>query len=132
MSKKKVEGLRGVLFCCHGSSCTRAGARTVEKALRLHAREAGLKDQLRFVRTACTGLCKSAPIVIASVNPPPEEAGAPASTCGAHWHLETRPADAPALIDSHFAAASSAEPGPQPARKKKPKPGKASKPGKSK
>ncbi len=103
MSKTNVDDLRGVLFCCHGSSCTRAGARTVEKALRLHTREAGLKNQIRFVRTACTGLCKSAPIVIASVNPPPEEAQAgAASTCGARWQLKVRAEDAPALIDSHF------------------------------
>lgn len=109
MGKKDVHNLAGVIFCCHGGSCTRAGARTVEKALRLHARETKRRDSIRFVRTACTGLCKSAPIVIICANTPGEASAQAASTCGAQWQLEARAEEAPALMDKCFGTAEAAQ-----------------------
>lgn len=60
---KDPDKIENVVLICNGSDCRKRGAKEIGKAMRGCAREHGCKKSTMFVRTKCTGLCNSAPVV---------------------------------------------------------------------
>ena len=90
-AKKDITHVRHTVFCCHGPDCTKNGAQATFKALRSAVRDAGLKHDVHFIKTDCTGPCKQGPMVI---------------VCGAQgvvWYRKARPRDALPLVKGHLA-----------------------------
>ena len=96
-TKKDITRVRHTVFCCHGSDCSKNGARDTCKALRAAVRDAGLKNEVHIIKSECTGPCKQGPMVL---------------VCGAQgvvWYRKMRPKDAAHLVKEHLAAGSIVE-----------------------
>lgn len=76
------------IFVCLGKDCKKAGAKELGKQIQREIRKAGLKGQLRIIKTNCTGNCKKAPICIA----------------GENCMTEVSPNDAQVLIEENYLA----------------------------
>ncbi len=53
------------VFVCGGKDCKKNGSKEVQKALGKEVRSHGLKDEVKVIKTKCTGRCKEGPILIA-------------------------------------------------------------------
>jgi (2Fe-2S) ferredoxin len=100
MGKKDVARAAFTVFCCGGGDCAKAGGKESAKALRAEVRAAGLKDQVAFVRTECTGRCKDAPVAIICSGC--GNASAEGAVCGAVWYRKLKAADAAELVVEHL------------------------------
>ena len=89
--KKDITRVPHTIFCCHGPDCTKHGARDTCKALRRAVCDAGLKNDVHFIKTDCTGPCKHGPMVIVC------------DAQGVVWYRKMKPKDAAALAREHLA-----------------------------
>jgi (2Fe-2S) ferredoxin len=94
MSKLDVTQLDYTVFWCGGGDCRDAGGKDVHKKMRHDVREAGLKSRVKFVKTHCTGQCKSAPIVIVAT--------AHHSESGTVWYCKLKVSDGEAIVRDHL------------------------------
>ncbi|MCW2743417.1 MAG: Respiratory-chain dehydrogenase 24 Kd subunit [Blastococcus sp.] len=95
MSKLDVTELNYTVFWCGGSDCRDEGGKDVHKAMRHKVREAGLKGHVKFVKTHCTGQCKSAPVVVVC--------GAGETNAGKTvWYCKLKTDDAETIVDEHL------------------------------
>lgn len=103
MSKKDVARAAFTVFCCGGGDCTKAGSKATAKALRHAVRDAGLKEEVAWVRTHCTGRCQDAPVVIVcSGNGVQDDSGKDDAVCGAVWYRKLKSDDAQKLVEEHL------------------------------
>jgi len=100
MGKKDVARAAFTVFCCGGGDCVKAGGKETAKALRAQVRADGLKDQVAFVRTQCTGRCKDAPVVIVCTSC--GGANSEGAVCGAVWYRKLKAADAANVVAEHL------------------------------
>ncbi|MDQ3814184.1 MAG: (2Fe-2S) ferredoxin domain-containing protein [Armatimonadota bacterium] len=103
MSHKKkphATRVRYLVFCCHGSDCSKHGARDSYKALREEIRAHGLKYEIHCIKTECTDQCKHGPIMI--VCPGGEDVEGEDATGSAIWYQHVRPKDAARIVREHL------------------------------
>ena len=94
-TRKNARKCRYTVFCCHGSDCTKNGAKETCKELRSQIRELGLKHHIHIVKTECTDMCKHGPIMVVGA-----EEGSTA--CGLVWYRKVHPKDAASIADEHL------------------------------
>lgn len=94
MPKLNVSELDYAVFWCDGSDCRDAHGKDVHRALRHGVRDAGLKGRVKFIKTHCTGQCKSAPITVVCAA---RNMGA-----GTVWYCKLKVDDADSIVEEHL------------------------------
>lgn len=72
------------VFVCGGKDCKKNGSKDVQKALSHEIKSKGLRQEVKVIKTKCTGRCKEGPIIIAKDR----------------WWVKTKAEDTSKIIES--------------------------------